>query len=241
MLLWRRRPKVDGCGACPCPVIKTPTTTMFSAIADTWPPAPSPEQPTTGERHTTALMDGTSSESLAELHDGGWWIGSRLSVPPDSPVTMFNVRLQSVDGAVVIGSWQQTAGATLRFPWPIPAAAAGALGLVLEIQAIPPEGYENAPPVDVSRRVFWKELPDIAQTDRFIFMEHDSCRPRFYWNGGQEQWGQRDVAGQAPSWGQEHTVVAPMAEILAAGGRLYPERWTLATWNDEVALPHLVA
>lgn len=208
---------------------------MFSAIAETWPPVPSPEQPTTGERHTIGVVDGTTTESLTELHDGGWWIGSRLSVPDDSHVTMFNVRLQSVDGAVVLGSWQQTAGATLRFPWPIPAAAAAALGLVLEVSPVPPEGAENAPPVALSRRLFWKELPDIAQIDRFIFMDHDNYHPRFYWNGAQEQWGGR-YSEQEPSWGLEHIVIPPLAEILA-GEVLYPERWTLMRWTDDVVMP----
>ncbi|NDE14513.1 hypothetical protein EBZ80_06235 [bacterium] len=207
---------------------------MFSAITETWPPAPGPEQPTTGERHAAGILDGSTSESLAELHDGGWWIGSQLSVPADCVVTTFRVRLQSTDGEVVLGEWQQAAGATLRFPWPIPAAMATNLGLILKIRSVPPEDAENAPPVDVSRRIFWKELPDIAQTDRFVFLNHGDHHPRMYWNGAQEQWGEQG-SEQPPSWGLEHIVVPPLAEILA-GEVLYPERWTLMAWTNDISL-----
>jgi hypothetical protein len=206
---------------------------MFSAIAETWPPAPGPDQPTTGERHTTGIVDISMLESLAELHDGGWWVGSRLTVAEDGTgVTAFRVSLRAEDA--IIATWQQVSGATLRFPWAIPAAMAATLRLELEVRPVAPDGAENAPPVTVSRRIFWKELPDIAQSGRFVFLNHDSHRPRMYWNGAQEQWGAVNTE-QPPSWGLEHTVVPPLAEILA-GEVLYPESWTLMSWNDDISL-----
>ena len=209
---------------------------MFSTIAATWPPAPGPDQTTTGELFHTGIVDGSTTIDLGGLHASAWWTGLRLGVSQleVGEVAQFHVSLCAAGGSV-LASWPQTSGDTRHIAWPIPAAMAAHAGLSLRIRVVPPDDMENAPPIHVSRRVYFHELPDLDQYGRWVFL--DGHRPVLYWNGQQEQWGNRGSA-QPPSFGLTHAVVPKMEHLVGDDGGtvLFPESWLLTAWEDEVSL-----
>jgi hypothetical protein len=208
---------------------------MFSTIAATWPPAPGPDQTTTGELVRNGIVDGSTTIDLGGLHAGAWWTGLRLAVPSqDGEVAQFEVSLQTAAGEL-LAHWPQTSGVTCHLTWPIPAAMAAHAGLSLRIRVVPPDDMENAPPIHVSQRIYFHELPDLDQDGRYVFL--NGHQPAFYWNGQQEQWGGPDSA-QPPSFGLAHTVIPKMEHLVGGGDGtvLFPESWLLTTWEDEVSL-----
>ena len=205
---------------------------MFSTIAATWPPAPGPDQTTTGELFQTGIVDGSTTIDLSGLHTGAWWTGLLLAVPSqDGEVAMFQVYLETENGTIIT-QWSQPSGETYALSWPIPAEMATHAGLSLRIRVVSPDDMENAPPIHVSRRVYFHELPDLDQQGRYVFLEDH--HPVLYWNGRQAQWGMRE-SDQPPSFGLSHTVVPTMVNLLS-GAVVFPESWLLSAWEDEVSL-----
>jgi hypothetical protein len=195
---------------------------MLSDIQNHWPPTfpdVSGEEitgdPQVGHRTTFGQIVGVQREALYELHEGAWWTGCRFAVPADEPSRTIRCQILTNGGAEVFSSWTQETGDWTPFSWPIPAAFARAEGLVLTVEL----AEEVNPPVYLSRRIAFQEMPGMPREHRYMFVD-DEGHARIAWDGFQEEYVSRDGndgnEGPQPRWNVPYTLVPP-TDYLATG------------------------
>jgi hypothetical protein len=197
---------------------------MLSDLQYHWPPS-FPDvsgedgvDPHVGHRSTFGRVVGIQRESLFELHEGAWWTGCRFAVPPDEPSRTIRCQILVNGGGEVFHSWTQETGDWHLFPWPIPAAFAREHGLVLTVEL----AEAVNPPVMLSRRISFQEMPDMPREAHYMFVDGDDGYARLAWNGIQGNYSRRADEGAEPQWNIPYILV-PWSDYLATG-----RPWTLA-------------
>lgn len=188
---------------------------MLSSIRTAWPPAPSPEQPTTGWKMLTHAGCDQWSETLVGLHVPAWWTGLRLTAAGGWDTT-YRVRLRRLHnlpafpdaGADFACEWVQKSGDWCPLPWALSASMATHGGLFLEIT--PTANVPNN--LVTSVRIGFHELPQLLDADRYLFCD-DNGELVQMWNGIHKTWGTR-VQGDQIQWTCHHVVVPTTKWLL---------------------------
>ena len=105
---------------------------MSPSIANSWPPAPGPDQANVGWKQRIVMLEPGAGlrESLAGLHVRNWWSGLRINATVQNNV-QFHCRI--VAGPIVLAEWYQIAGTWIPLPMLISAEMATMEDLCLRI------------------------------------------------------------------------------------------------------------
>lgn len=207
---------------------------MLGDICDAWPPASeSASAANQGTKTTDGYMDVRMRETLHDLHDGAWWTGVKI-LAPTRPSASFRVKVIKNDGTKLWPSWNQDAGDWTPLPWPVPAAIARELGLCLNIKQVD----DDTNGCIFTRRVLsFVECPDMSDGRSLLFVDDDGDI-RGYWDTPQERmvvYADRDDSDvPVPHWGEEHTVVPLMEQLITRRDWMDHRTFTPTSWSSRV-------
>jgi hypothetical protein len=203
---------------------------MLSNITTIWPPNPSPEQPQTGTKSLFATMSNPVTESLADLHQGAWWSGIKITASTAGQVqaqAQFRVRLITASGLPAFDAapdacdWIQTNTQWRTLPWPISAEMAKAMDLRVQVTML-----DHPQNTFISLKLSFHELPMMPANGHYMYIDaHGS--PIHHWNGMQGVVGSPH-RGDTPPWEIPHHIV-PLSQNISAdwdlGGAFLFHSW----------------